>query len=63
MEIGPDWPFSECVFILTGADREEVAAWVAPLFPDAVEEGYQNGPPANAPELLPSFRVYEVWWD
>lgn len=63
VEIGPDWPFSECVYILTEADREEVAAWVAPLFPDTVEEGYQNAKPANAPQLLPGCRVYEVWWD
>jgi len=63
VEIGPDWPFSECVYILTEADREEVAAWMAPLFPDTVEEGYQNGKPANAPELSPGCQVYEVWWD
>lgn len=63
VEIGPDWPFSECVYILTEANREEVAGWVAPLFPDTVEEEYQNSKPANAPELLPGCRVYEVWWD
>ncbi len=63
VEIGPDWPFSECVYILTEADRREVAAWVAPLFPDTVEEGCQNGKPANTPELRPGFRVYEAWWD
>ena len=58
------WPFSDRVYILSGAAREEVADWVAALMPDEVEEGFAyGGPPASAPELGAGTKAYGVWWD
>lgn len=58
------WPFSDRVYVLSSAAREDVAEWVAALMPDEVEEGFGYGErPASAPELRPGMRVYGVWWD
>ena len=58
------WPFSDRVYILSSAAREEVADWVASLMPDEIEEGAAYGePPASAPHLQAGMKVYGVWWD
>jgi hypothetical protein len=57
------WPFSERIYILTSASREEVQGWLAPLTPDSVEEGFAFGVPIAAPPLWPDVKVYAVWWD
>lgn len=58
------WPFSDRVYVLTSAAKEEVADSVAALMPDEVEEGFAYGePPASAPELRTGMKVYGVWWD
>ena len=58
------WPFSDRVYILTSASTEEVVAWVSPLMPDEIEEGFAFGRrPESAPELQEGVKVYGVWWD
>lgn len=58
------WPFSDRVYILSGAARGEVADMVAALMPDEVEEGFAYGaPPSSAPGLRAGVKVYGVWWD
>ena len=57
------WPFSDRVYILTAADRDTVAEWVAELEPDAIEEGYAAGRPPAAPETKPPNQVWAAWWD
>jgi len=57
------WPFSERIYILTSADRDTVAEWVADLEPDEIEEGYAAGRPAAAPDVTPPNRVLAAWWD
>ena len=58
------WPFSDRVYVLSSAAREEVADWVAALMPDEVEEGFAyGGPPASAPELGVGMRAHAVWRD
>jgi hypothetical protein len=57
------WPFSDRVYVLTSASREEVANWVSELEPDEIEEGYAYGPPPSAIQLEPGMRVYGIWWD
>ena len=58
------WPFSDRVYVLSSAAREEVAEWVAALTPDEVEEGFAYGAPhASAPELRAGVKAYGVWWD
>jgi hypothetical protein len=58
------WPFSDRVYVLTSAAKEEVEGWVAALMPDEVEEGFGYGaPPASAPGLGKGVKVYGVWWD
>ena len=58
-----DWPFSERVYILTSASVEQVEAWTAKLFPTEVSEGYDGEKPALAPDLLPGYQAYALWWD
>lgn len=60
---GGAWPFSEVVYVLTRATVQEVEAWVAPLFPDEVRDGYFGDKPSAAPDLLPGYQVYAAWWD
>ncbi len=57
------WPFSERVYILSSATREEVAGWMVPVQPDEVDEGFVFGTPPAAPHLEPDMKVYNVWWD
>lgn len=60
------WPYSETVYILTSAARDEVAAWVATLLPDDIGDTWSCGTgikPNAAPELLPGVKVHAVWWD
>jgi len=57
------WPFSERVYIIAEASKDEIAAWVADLRPDAIEEGYAFGRPASAPEVKPPTNVWSLWWD
>ncbi len=57
------WPFSERVYILSNATREEVARWIMPLRPDEIDEGFIFGRPPAAPHLEPDMKVYNVWWD
>jgi hypothetical protein len=64
MEEDPQtWPFSDRVYILTSASREDVKDWVAKLEPDEVELGWNNDLPANAPVLQKGMKAYAVWWD
>jgi hypothetical protein len=57
------WPFSDRVYLITSADVADVAAWLADLQPDEIEEGWAAAPPAAAPEVKPPNRVLAAWWD
>jgi hypothetical protein len=58
------WPFSDRIYILTSAAKEEVADWVSPLMPDEIEEGYAySETPHSAPTLREGMKIYGVWWD
>ncbi len=57
------WPFSERVYILTDATRDDLEGWISELQPDEVTEGYARGVPSAAPQLGSKMRVYAVWWD
>ena len=57
------WPFSEGIFVLTSAKREEVEGWLAPLQPDSVEEDLTFVVPESARQLQPGVYVYYAWWD
>ena len=59
-----DWPFSDCIYVLTRASVKDVEKWAAALEPDPdPAEGYFPGPPKRAPTLLPEHRVVTLWWD
>jgi len=58
-----DWPFSEVVYILTSADKNDVAKWMRPLQPDEISEGWWYGKASYAPEPKEGFKVYYAWWD
>jgi hypothetical protein len=58
-----NWPFSECVYILTAAVLEEVEAWAGSIFPTEVSEGYGDAKLSLASDLLPGYQVYMLWWD
>lgn len=58
-----DWPFSEWVYVLTAASFEDVEAWAACIFPTEVSESYSGEKPVLAPDLLPGYQAYALWWD
>jgi len=63
-ETDPDvWPLSERVYVLTSADDQSVAEWLAELQPDSIEEGWAYGTPRGAPAVVPPNRVWGAWWD
>ena len=62
-EAEEEWPFSERVFVLAASTPAQVKEWMAPLYPDEVEEGYPFGVPPAAPPLKPGHCVYSAWWD
>ena len=58
------WAFSDRIYIITSAARDDVARWTAPLMPDEVEEGWAyGGRPALSPQIANGQRVYAAWWD
>jgi hypothetical protein len=57
------WPFSERVYILTTAIREQVAEWAVGLQPDEIEDGFAFGRTPSAPTLEAGMNVYGLWWD
>jgi hypothetical protein len=61
---GRQWPYSDTIYILARASREEVAKWLeGPLHPDDLSEGYGEEQPPAAPELADGVKVYAAWWD
>ncbi len=64
-DMGDDeWPFSDCIYVLTRAPAKDVERWAAALEPDPdPAEGYFPGPPKRAPTLLPGHHVVTLWWD
>ena len=58
-----DWVFSETIYVLTSADKEEVFEWLKPLQPDEPFEGWSAGKPSAAPEPKAGMKVIGVWWD
>jgi len=59
-----DWPFSETVYILTSASKEEIGKWMEPLQPDEIFEGWGfKKAPSAAPKLQDGMRVFGAWWD
>ena len=57
------WPFSDRIYVLSSASINDVRAWLAPLRPDEVSEGWTSGIPPAAPMLNPNVKVYAAWWD
>jgi hypothetical protein len=64
-DMGDDqWPFSDCVYVLTSARSEDVARWVDELEPDPLKsDGFFPAAPRDAPALRPGFRAHTLWWD
>jgi hypothetical protein len=56
------WPFSDQIYLLTSAAREDVKAWLAPLQPDEVEpvDLSTRVPPL---ELGDDVVIFRAWWD
>lgn len=57
------WPFSDRVYILSSASVGDVRAWLSPLRPDDVTEGWANDTPPAAPSPRLGVKVYAAWWD
>ena len=58
------WAFSDHVYIITSASREEVAQWMKPLMPGDIENGWTIGKShVTAPGILEGNKVYVAWWD
>jgi hypothetical protein len=57
------WPFADRVYVYTDATAEDVAHWTMALQPNAIDEGFAHGKHDCAPELMPGYKCYGVWWD
>lgn len=58
------WPFSDRVYVLTSAAREEVELWFAPLQADEIEAGWVGGlANRTVPTLQNGTKVWSAWWD
>ena len=57
------WPFADRIYVLSSASANEVRAWLAPLEPDDLSEGWANGTPPAVPVLKSGVKVYAAWWD
>lgn len=60
------WPFSDTVWIYSSLDRDKIAALVAPLEPDYVQDASLNDPNFDLKPPLPpeaGTRPYWIWWD
>jgi hypothetical protein len=57
------WPYSDTVYILTTATKEQVCQWTAPLKPDDVSEGWSNVKQGHTPALQSGVHVWCLWWD
>lgn len=56
------WPFSDQIYLVTSASRQEVADWTAFLQPDEVDTNHINrrlGWVTNESDM----KIYRVWWD
>jgi hypothetical protein len=58
-----DWVFSESLYVITSASKQEVEDWLKPLQPDEVGEGWSAGKPSAAPEVKEGMKIYWAWWD
>ena len=56
------WPFSDTLFVVTSASREQLASWVEPLQPDEVSDVFHFNE-AGRVMAPPGTKVYCVWWD
>jgi hypothetical protein len=65
------WPYSDGIFILTSASRQEVEDWLTPIQPDEIHPDHRtevvfheyHKQPAALPAPLPGYSVYYAWWD
>jgi hypothetical protein len=60
---GPQWPYTDAIYILSSAPLTEVSQWVEPLRPSEVAEGWMYGRPPAVAEPKSPFVPYTVWWD
>lgn len=63
MEGQGEWPFSECIYLLTSASAAEVESWLATLEPDEIIEGWFRSQPPAGPVPASGMRVLSAWWD
>lgn len=57
------WPFSERVYIITSASKNEIRDWVEELEIDEIGKGYEYCKPVEAPVQKEGYHVYSLWWD
>ena len=57
------WPFSDTVYVFTNANPDKVAQWVAPIKPDAIQEGFSNEKHRYAPPNTANFKYFSLWWN
>jgi hypothetical protein len=57
------WPFSDRVYIITGAPLAEVKRWFQPLSANEIEELVPYIVPPGLPKLQFGQKAYLVWWD
>jgi hypothetical protein len=56
------WPFSEKVYIITSASKDDVKEWVMPLDVSEVDE-VKKSSLKPSPVVEDGFRIIQLWWD
>lgn len=56
------WPFSEVIYILTKASKEDVSKWVESLEPSEVGV-IEISKRENIPQLKEGYEIISIWWD
>lgn len=57
------WPYTDTVYVISSLPRGEIEMAVRDLGFDEVSAEWMYGKPRSAPEPLPGFTPYSVWWD
>jgi hypothetical protein len=57
------WPFSDVVYILADARRDEVEQWLQKLSPDESPEASADDAVCTILQLHPGMKVFVAWWD
>ena len=57
------WPAAENIHIYSCAPQDTADQWIGGLEADGISPGWPYGTHACAPQPLPGYQVYTIYWD